>query len=43
MIRLLGVLGMVIVLYGVLLGMDPEARDPDTLQTLTQYLGFTAC
>jgi ribose transport system permease protein len=38
--RLLGILGMVVVLYGVLVSIDPEARDLATLQTLTQYLGF---
>lgn len=38
--RLLGVLGMVVVLYGALVIIDPEARDLATLRTLTQYLGF---
>lgn len=40
MVRLLGILGMVVALYLVLLGVDPAARSADTVQTLTQYLGF---
>jgi ribose transport system permease protein len=40
MVRLLGVLGMVVVLYLVLMGMFPNARSLDNHQVLALRLGF---
>src|SRR5262249_54240078 len=40
MARLLGILGLVIVLYLTLVTLSPAARSLNTLQDLTRYLGF---